>query len=119
MNSGGTTGRNALIVGAEMYGLTESFPKDSLSQWHQTALSPTDEIPAIVAHELIHYQQPSWSLGQPTLLAASIEEGAADFVAELIAGEHINTHVHEWTNPREDSLWAEFQTRMHGKDYTG
>ena len=55
MNTGGTIGRNALVIGTEMYGLSESFPKDSLSAWHRAVLSSPDGIPAIVAHELIHY----------------------------------------------------------------
>ncbi len=118
MNSGGTTGRNALIIGAEMYGMTESFPKDSLSAWHRAVLAPPEHIPAIVAHELIHYQQP-FTVGRSSLLEASIREGAADFVAELISGQHINEHVHAWADPREDTLWEAFRARMHEDDYTG
>lgn len=118
MNSGGTTARSALIIGAEMYGLTESFPKDSLGEWHRSTLAPPEKIPGIVAHELVHYQQP-FSFGRPSLLAASIREGAADFVGELISGKHINEHVHAWANPNEAALWNEFRVRMHDDDYTG
>lgn len=118
MNSGGTTARSALIIGAEMYGLTESFPKDALSAWHRDVLAPPERIPGIVAHELVHYQQP-FSFGRPSLLAASIREGAADFVAELISGQHINEHVHAWANPREAALWNAFRDRMQEDDYAG
>lgn len=118
MNSGGTTSHNALIIGTEMYGLTESFPIDSLSEWHQAVLSSPDKIPLIVTHELIHFQQP-FVIGKSSLLSASIKEGAADFITELITGSHINNHIHNWANPREDSLWNEFKTLMHGTDYSG
>jgi uncharacterized protein YjaZ len=53
------------------------------------------------------------------LLAACIKEGAADFLAELISGKHINQHVHEFANPKEKELWLEFKDRMDKKEYTG
>jgi uncharacterized protein YjaZ len=71
-----------------------------------------------VAHELIHFQQPGPGL-DPTLLEQSIHEGAADFVAELISGRHINDHVHVYALPREATLWTEFEPVMHGHDYGG
>lgn len=116
LTSGGTANRNALIVGAEMYGRTDDFPAEEFGNWHRAVLAPPERVPALVAHELVHYQQ-RFSLGRSSLLAASIREGTADFVAELIAGEHINPHVHAWANPREALLWEEFQTRMHKDDY--
>jgi hypothetical protein len=55
-------------------------------------------LPHVIAHESIHYQQ-----NYPddrSLLAASIKEGSADFLAEMISGRHINEHVHAWAEPR-------------------
>ena len=118
MNTGGTIGRNALVIGTEMYGLSESFSMDSLSAWHRSVLSSPEGIPAIVAHELIHYQQPSGIL-QNSLLYKSLREGTGDFVAELISGRHINEHVHEWANQREDSLWTAFRAQMNDTDTSG
>lgn len=116
LNSGGTTSGQALIIGAELYGRTDQTPTHELNDWLQTVIKPVEEVPHIVAHELIHVQQ---TYDGGSLLAACIKEGAADFLAELISGRHINQHVHEFANPREAELWAEFQQRMHGKDYTG
>jgi uncharacterized protein YjaZ len=78
---------------------------------------PVEDIPHIVAHELIHFQQKSGRA--QSLLAQSIREGSADFLAELISGRHINQKVHEFANPREAELWQEFRQKMHGKDYSG
>lgn len=116
LNSGGTTSGHALIIGAEMYGRTEQTPTHELNDWLQSVIKPVEEIPHIVAHELIHFQQ---KYDGGNLLAACIKEGAADFLAELISGRHINQHVHDFANPHEAELWAEFKQRMHGKDYTG
>lgn len=116
LNSGGTTSGNALIIGAEMYGRTEQTPTQELDDWLLTVIKPVEEVPHIVAHELIHFQQ---KYDGGNLLAACIKEGAADFLAESISGRHINQHVHDYANPREAELWSEFKQRMHSKDYSG
>jgi len=116
LNSGGTTSGGGLIIGAEMYGLNPDTPQDELNDWLKTVIKPVEDVPHIVAHELIHFQQ---KYDGGSLLAASIKEGAADFMAELISGKHINQHVHDFANPREKELWVEFRERMNKKDYTG
>lgn len=116
LNSGGTTSRNGLIISAEMYGLTPNMPKEELSNWLSTVLKPVDQIPHIVAHEVVHFQQ---NYKSKNLLSASIKESSADFIAELISGEHINHHVHEFANPKEEELWLEFKERMLEKDFSG
>lgn len=113
MNSGGTIADAGLLIGAEMYGRTPGTPEEELSEWHKQVLKPVELIPHIVAHELIHFQQ-KYKGGGGTLLAAAIREGSADFIAELISGRHINTHVHEYADPRERQLWEEFKQEMNG-----
>ena len=116
LSSGGTSSNDGLIIGAEMYGLTAQTPTDELNDWLLTVIKPVNQVPHIVAHELIHFQQ---EYDGGTLLSASVKEGSADFLAELISGKHINQHVHEFANPKEKELWLEFKERMNGKDYTG
>lgn len=116
LNTGGTTGGGGLIIGAEMYALSSETPTENLSDWLKTVLKPVEDIPHMVAHELVHFQQ---KYDGGNLLKASIKEGAADFIAELISGKHINQHVHDFANPIEKELWSEFKTRMLKKDYTG
>ncbi|MEM1057321.1 MAG: DUF2268 domain-containing putative Zn-dependent protease [Bacteroidota bacterium] len=118
MNSGGTYTEDRLLIGAEMYGLTPETPMDELSNWHKAVLKPVEELPHIVAHELVHYQQ-HYPDSVRTLLSQSIREGAADVIAEIISGQHVNAHVHAWADPREPELWAEFRERMHGDEFTG
>ncbi|MEM9663418.1 MAG: DUF2268 domain-containing putative Zn-dependent protease [Bacteroidota bacterium] len=118
LNSGGTYTEDRLLIGAEMYGLTPDTPMDELSDWHKAVLKPVEEIPHIIAHELVHYQQQHPD-SVDTLLSQSIQEGAADVIAELISGQHVNAHVHAWADPREAALWAEFSARMDGDDFSG
>jgi hypothetical protein len=116
LSSGGTSSNDGLIIGAEMYGRTANTPTEELDPWLLTVIKPVKEVPHIVAHELIHFQQ---DYDGGTLLAASIKEGAADFLAELISGRHINQHVHAFADPQEKELWLEFRAKMNEKDYTG
>ncbi len=117
LSSGGTTSDRGLLIGAEMYGRTPETPTEELGDWLRQVLAPVDRVPHTVAHELIHFQQKYGE--QPTLLGQSINEGSADFLAELISGRHANQHIHEFADPREAELWEEFRKRMHGKDVSG
>lgn len=117
MSSGGTTSNRGLLIGTEMHGLTSGAPKDELSDWHKQVLRPIEDVPYIVAHELIHYQQDHGSQ-KSTLLYQSLNEGSADFIAELISGGTINPHLHVYGNPREKELWEEFRQGMDGTNFS-
>lgn len=118
MNSGGTLDTTGLLIGVDMYGRGGGAPLDELGAWHRAVVGEFANLPYIVAHEWVHFQQKTVD-GQPTLLQAAIVEGVADFICELGAGRHINHHVHAWAEPRAAVLWDEFRTRMHGTDYAG
>jgi hypothetical protein len=111
LSSGGTTSRRALLIGAEMYGKTSTTPVEELNDWLKQVLSSVENIPHIVAHELIHVQQKM--IFARSLLGRCIIEGSADFLAELISGRHINEHLHLYGNPRERELWEEFKKEMN------
>jgi uncharacterized protein YjaZ len=72
-----------------------------------------------VAHELIHVQQKHPLTRKSSLLAQSIIEGGADFLGELISGDHINRHLHSYGNEREVALWNEFRKEMDRDKVSG
>lgn len=101
LNSGGTVSDRGLLIGAEMFRYA-------------------DEYPPLVAHELIHFQQNAIPRDKLTLLAQSIHEGSADFLAELISGGHSNDRAHEYGLAHEAALWEEFQEDMRVlRDWNG
>lgn len=106
-NTGGTTFKGGLIIGAEMFGKESENFKPRLN---------IDVINLVVIHELIHYQQKYVS--DNTLLAQSIKEGVADFVCELVTGSHSNKSIYEYGNKHEKELWQEFKEKMNSKDWT-
>lgn len=87
-NSGGTSSDNGLIIGAETQ-------------------SNIDNVPYLVAHELIHFQQKKNNHNR-TLLEQSINEGVADFLGEMISGNHINKTAYEYGELHKQALCEEF-----------
>jgi predicted Zn-dependent protease DUF2268 len=90
MNSGGTSTPHGLIVGAEMY-------------------TSAAEIPGIVAHELIHFQQHHQTA---TLLGASFNEGTADFLGAMASGKPLNGPKERYGMLHEHELWQEFKQHL-------
>lgn len=118
MNSAGTLSGEGLLIGLDMHGRQAGVDLSGLSPWHRGVLARPRDLPRIVAHELVHYQQGNGA-GQPTLLQQSVREGSADFIAERIAGGHVNALAHRHGLRHECALWREFEPRMAGTDYSG
>jgi hypothetical protein len=115
MNSGGTTGPSGLLLGADMYGRQPGVSLAELSQWHQDVLMTVDDIPPVVAHELIHFQQETEG---KTLLAQAIVEGSADFIGEMISGRKSMQNVYAYGMKHEAELWSDFSKEMNGEDFS-
>ncbi|MEP1779725.1 DUF2268 domain-containing putative Zn-dependent protease [Reichenbachiella sp.] len=98
-NSGGTSSKNGLIIGVEMQ-------------------SDIKNIPYIVSHELIHFNQ-NYPSKEMTLLEQSIKEGSADFIGKLISGKHINESAATYGNANEEILCSEFIEIMDDNSYHG
>lgn len=116
MTSGGTLTDKGLFIGTEFYAKAADSPEDELGDWERAVIKSIDGLPFIVTHELMHYQQRYPD--ERSLLGQSIKEGSADFVAELVTGGNINAHVHEWATSRQADLWREFESVMHGDDFS-
>ncbi len=95
--SGGTVTPNGLLIGAEM-------------------LKDFEGLPALVAHELIHFQQDYAQ--SDILLQQCLLEGSADFIGELISGEHANPTAFAYGEKHEKALCKEFQDVMTGEVFT-
>lgn len=134
-NTGGTASANGLLIGTELYGLTDKTPRGEFIELFKTfmpnvkdeselrllatkytdvALKPIEGIPAIVAHESCHFNQKYPPLD--TLLAKAVQEGACDFIGEKISGKLMNPAQKAYGEKREADLWREFQTEMNGKN---
>lgn len=93
-NTGGTASQHGLLIGAEMY-------------------RDPSRLPAIVSHEIIHFQQ---HYDSPTLLEHSFLEGTADFLGEMICGTQINDAARTYGMAHEHALWQEFRAHFDDRE---
>ena len=114
MSTGGTTSNHGLHIGVELFSRAANSPVAVLSPWGQSVVRSIDILPAIVAHELTHYQQRYSNVS--TLLAQSIREGSADFVSELLTGQTINDSIHAYGDAHEAAIWRDFSSQMNRTD---
>ena len=121
-NSGGTpAGGAGLLIGMELNARGDATPLDELPPGLRPVVGRPADLPALVAHEAVHAQQPD--LGKaPTLLARALNEGAADFVADLTAAAGAAPAARAYAAygaAHERELWDEFRAVMGGTDARG
>lgn len=113
-NSGGTASDNGLIIAIDQMCKSEEIPLDELSLWEKNNFGEIKNLPAMIAHELVHFQQYKLPM-DTTLLSASIMEGMADFIGELISGKNINERLHKFVAEKniEQKIREEFKDEMY------
>lgn len=103
-NSGGTANANALMIGLEVV-CRDAGSNASTLEVHLAHL---------IAHEMVHSLQAGFT-GE-TVLSQSLNEGAAEFLAELISGRISNTHLIEWTAGHEAEIEQRFAASLDSRD---
>jgi hypothetical protein len=124
LSSGGTTSAAGQLIGAELHAADASTPLDELSGYERGVMGRVDGLPGIVAHELMHIQQAHArggdnaveSRSKPTVLAQSLNEGCASFLASIVTGAGPAKVASQYGLAHEHDLWVEFQRDMNGAD---
>ncbi|MBN9296784.1 MAG: hypothetical protein J0I41_07220 [Filimonas sp.] len=111
-SSGGTSSDNGLLLGADMNAYGPGIDTSQLSLWQRNNLGRVENFPVIVAHECIHFNQGNIK-EDTTLLCASLVEGMADFIAELMSGKILNDRQHKWAKGKEYQVWKDFEKEMY------
>jgi len=114
LTSAGTVSELGLLLGVDQSTATPDSPRDELSPTVRAWARGVDEIPPIVAHELVHFQQKRGA--KYTLLRGVLTEGGADFIGELTSGRNTNEPAHAFGNAHEAEVWRRFEGDMHGTD---
>lgn len=102
------------LIGAEFFIDKNTADTSELSDFEKYAMADTARITGIFIHELIHSLQQTAS--DNSLLAMSINEGAADFITQLALGYNINSKIHLYGNANEKDLWNQFSKKMNGEE---
>lgn len=118
MNSGGTTSRDAILIGLELFTATPTSPRDTFDDFERSATkAATQLLVPLIAHEHVHIlQQQHGQASNGTLLERCVSEGMADFIGEKVSGQVVGGEMYTWAKAREAELWAEFQQAQNGTD---
>jgi uncharacterized protein YjaZ len=76
-----------------------------------TEMNSPENIPFLVAHELVHAQQ-KIPYKYKILLEQCIIEGSADFIGELISGKLASQEPYKYAIGKEKFLWNDFKKDM-------
>jgi hypothetical protein len=109
--SGGTVSDTGMLIGADQTANVPGVNTSELSLLQRNRCAPVTEMPGLMVHELVHLNQ---GPQDGTLLSYALNEGMADFVAELVTGKITNARLHPYGNAHEKELWAAFKQEMLG-----
>lgn len=110
--SGGTVSPNGLLIGTDQYMKSDDIPLQELNLWEKNNFGSVKDMPHLIAHELIHFNQNNLAQ-DTTLLAGALREGMADFLGELISGRTANERLFVWTKGRERQVMDDFRKEMY------
>lgn len=120
LNSGGTVRGQRVLIGTEIAAATPATDASELGRWLQRVFSAHQNgIVELVAHEAVHTQQPDGDAeldGKTDLLGYCLQEGAADFVAQLLLSKPYSTPYLAYGRQHERALWQEFAPAMNSQD---
>jgi len=106
----GTVSMNGSLIGLENV-VDENTPVHTLPEYRKSITKGVNFLSFVLIHELIHNYQ---NTSNRTLLGATIVEGGADFITELVLGppeEKLEYRV--YGEKYEKEIWEEFeQTRI-------
>ena len=113
LNSGGTVRGQRVLIGTEIAAATPETDASELGPWLQRVFKAHQNgVVELVAHEAVHTQQPDGDAeldGKTDLLGYCLQEGAADFIAELLLAKPYNTPYLTYGRQHERALWQEFK----------
>ncbi|GAA4911011.1 Ig-like domain-containing protein [Mucilaginibacter defluvii] len=112
LRSGGTTTGDMVLIGAEIATADRYTDASELSDWLINVFSnqQSNNLVSLNIHEYIHTQQKGDD--GLLLLAQSIKEGSADFIAELVTGQKNNNAYMLYGRAHEQELKDKFKVEM-------
>ena len=116
----GTVGPGSILLGLEF------LPAENVRHLAPSGVTLLDanQLPAVLAHELIHVQQlerfPDLGAEVPhlTLLQLALLEGAAEYLGALLSGQRANREVHSYGVSHAEELWPLFWAQADAPDWS-
>jgi len=96
--------------------IDESTPIETLPEYRIDVVAQASFLPFVLIHELMHTYQ---NTSNKTLLGATIVEGGADFLTELIAGEpNPKPKYRIYGEANEKQVFSEFKENLENTNHT-
>ncbi len=117
INSGGTTQKDKVLIGAEIaLGDKSVSTSDFEDNWLREIFDASDDtrLVSLNIHEYVHTQQKLENENKTNLLGNAILEGACDFIAELVCGSYPTNYI-PFYKKNELEIWSVFYNEMYGK----
>ena len=111
-----TVGRRTILLAAEFFPPTEVLDHAP----EGISFFATDQLPIILAHELVHVQQieaHDLDVKSLTLLELALLEGAAEYVGAFLSGGRSTPHAHTFGEVYGQEIWAAFEQETDTYDW--
>lgn len=112
LNTGGTTSKGHILIGAGMVCTTSDADVSELSEWQRSVTIPsqgtTQDIKTLIAHEAVHTRQTK-TVSDKNLVVHTIYEGVCDFVVYDLLNFPIEGAHHRFGESRECEVWKAFE----------
>ncbi len=113
-NNGGRRVDSGVYVGMEFFAKADEIPVEELTDWEQDNIRTSEGLEMIVCRETIHTLQ---NYGDKnSILGASIFEGAADFLAELMTEQRVAVERYEFGDANTADIWTNFKIAISSED---
>lgn len=118
VRSGGTTSKGLILIGTEIAAVNPK--KVDITEidgfMANVFQNGSGDITKMIAHELVHTQQPNGDNMDESLISQAITEGSADFIATLIIGKQtMSKPIFKYGENHQQELWFEFKNDMKNK----
>jgi hypothetical protein len=118
VRAAGVTQDSTIMIASEIamgdqHTVVSEFPDKRLANFFKPK-EAVDIVPIII-HEYVHAQQTTEG---KTLLGQCLNEGACDFITELVLNKQLNQSYLIYGRKNEQQLKAQFKKEMYGEDFS-
>ncbi|QNK63239.1 hypothetical protein H7F33_01580 [Pedobacter sp. PAMC26386] len=116
LSSDGTSLTEGLFIGAEVNCADSDSNFANIHPSFVKVLKSLtlSNIPVMLSHEFVHYQQ-NYADSSKKMLSQAIREGSADFICKLITGLGTSELLREYGEQQEKNLWNDFKNDHYDK----
>ncbi len=121
LNSGGTASELGMFVGGDMYGKSDTMPKEGMTDWEKEVIAEIQKMPRLIIHELMHFQQNYGDeQNAENVLGGIFNEGVCDFMVELCTGIELKNGNTEFLESKKNlkMVCDDFIKDRYTKDFS-